>query len=100
MILLKKYAYTAFKFGGIISIGFWSMTAVVISGIVGRFIYLQIPRSIQGKELSIDDLENLDGEINNKLRKEYGVDELQASRNRMIGVTKAPFFLPSFFLAK
>jgi len=67
--------HTAFKFGGIISIGFWSMMAVVISGIVGRFIYLQIPRSIQGKELSIDDLEKLDDEINNKLRKVYGVDE-------------------------
>lgn len=67
--------HTAFKFGGIISIGFWSMTAVVISGIIGRFIYLQIPRSIQGKELTIEDMETLDYEITNKLRKVYGVDE-------------------------
>lgn len=67
--------HTAFKFGGIVSVGFYSMMAVVISGIVGRFIYLQIPRSIQGKVLSIDEIEDIDSEINRKLRKDYGVDE-------------------------
>src|SRR3989339_1699273 len=45
--------HTAFKFGGIVSVSFWSMAAVVLSGIIGRFIYLQIPRSIQGKEFDI-----------------------------------------------
>jgi hypothetical protein len=67
--------HTAFKFGGIVSVAFYSMMAVVISGIVGRFIYLQIPRSIQGKVLSIDEIEDIDSEINRKLRKDYGVDE-------------------------
>ena len=35
--------HTAFKFGGIVSISFWSMVAVVISGVIGRYIYIQIP---------------------------------------------------------
>lgn len=48
--------HTSFKFGGIIAISFWSMTVVVISGIVGRYIYLQIPRSIEGRELTINEL--------------------------------------------
>ena len=39
--------HTAFKFGGIVSISFWSMVAVVLSGVIGRFIYIQIPRTIQ-----------------------------------------------------
>ena len=45
--------HTTFKFGGIVSIAFWSMVIVVASGVVGRYIYNQIPRSISGKELSL-----------------------------------------------
>jgi len=48
--------HTAFKFGGLVSVSFWSMVLVVISGVVGRFIYLQIPRTIQGRELSVQEL--------------------------------------------
>lgn len=48
--------HTAFKFGGIVSIAFWSMTAVVLSGVLGRFIYNQIPRSIEGRELTLNEL--------------------------------------------
>lgn len=44
--------HTTFKFGGVVSIAFWSMVLVVLSGVVGRYIYLQIPRSISGRELS------------------------------------------------
>jgi hypothetical protein len=48
--------HTSFKFGGIVSISFWSMVAVVASGVLGRFIYLSIPRTIQGRELSLGEL--------------------------------------------
>ena len=49
--------HTSFKFGGLVAISFWSMVAVVLSGVIGRFIYIQIPRTIQGRELSLADLE-------------------------------------------
>lgn len=48
--------HTTFKFGGIVSVAFWSMVAVVLSGVVGRFIYIQIPRSIEGRELSLQEV--------------------------------------------
>jgi hypothetical protein len=48
--------HTAFKFGGIVSVSFWSMIAVVASGVIGRYIYIQIPRSIQGRELSLSEV--------------------------------------------
>ena len=50
--------HTSFKFGGIVSIAFWSMVAVVFSGVVGRFIYNQIPRNIAGGELGLDQIQN------------------------------------------
>ena len=49
--------HTTFKFGGIVSIAFWSMVAVVLSGVAGRFIYLQIPRSIEGRAMSLEELQ-------------------------------------------
>jgi hypothetical protein len=51
--------HTAYKFGGIVAVSFWSMVAVFLSGIIGRFIYLQIPRSIEGRELSLNDVKDL-----------------------------------------
>jgi hypothetical protein len=48
--------HTAYKFGGLVAISFWSMVAVFLSGIAGRFIYLQIPRTIEGQELSLNDM--------------------------------------------
>lgn len=58
--------HTAFKFGGIVSISFWSMVAVVLSGVIGRFIYLQIPRTIQGREYDIKELNEMDVELGKK----------------------------------
>jgi len=67
--------HTSFKFGGIVSVSFWSMVAVVLSGVIGRFIYVQIPRSIQGRELDISELEEINLDFNRKLRNDYQLDE-------------------------
>jgi hypothetical protein len=45
--------HTANKFGGLVAVSFWSMVAVFLSGIVGRFIYIQIPHSLEGRALSL-----------------------------------------------
>jgi len=64
--LLVLY-HTSFKFGGIVAVSFWSMTAVVFSGVIGRFIYIQIPRTIQGNELDIKQLNEMSNDISNRL---------------------------------
>ncbi len=60
--------HTAFKFGGIVSIAFWSMVLVVASGVIGRFIYIQIPRTIEGRELSLSEVKNMKDELSEILR--------------------------------
>jgi hypothetical protein len=60
--------HTSFKFGGIVSVSFWSMVLVVLSGVVGRFIYLQIPRTIEGQEISINDLNSIKEKLAIKVR--------------------------------
>lgn len=66
--------HTAFKFGGIVSVSFWSMVLVVLSGVIGRFIYIQIPRTIQGKEIDIKDLITMRQELEDKLSQEMLFD--------------------------
>ncbi len=67
--------HTAFKFGGIVAISFWSMVAVVLSGVVGRFIYVQIPRTIQGNELDIKQISEMSSDISLRLSRELSRGE-------------------------
>ncbi|GJM34280.1 MAG: hypothetical protein DHS20C18_32810 [Saprospiraceae bacterium] len=67
--------HTAFKFGGIVSIAFWSMVAVVASGIIGRFIYIQIPRTIEGRELSLNEVKQMKTDVREILSGSYQLDE-------------------------
>lgn len=68
--------HTSFKFGGLVSISFWSMVAVVASGVVGRFIYLQIPRTIQGRELSLNEIKDMRTDMTDKIKTEIGTERL------------------------
>ena len=67
--------HTSFKFGGIVAISFWSMVAVFLSGIIGRFIYIQIPRTIEGRELSLSEVRGMKGDIGDALRSSTQLDE-------------------------
>ena len=60
--------HTSFKFGGIVSISFWSMVAVVASGVIGRYIYNQIPRTVQGKEIGLEKLQEMQAQMQENLR--------------------------------
>ena len=65
--------HTTFKFGGLVSISFWSMVAVVLSGIVGRYLYVQIPRGIHGNELTMTEVGAVLGKLGRRLEQELGV---------------------------
>lgn len=49
--------HTSFKFNGIVSVAYWSMVAVVLSGFVGRYLYVRIPRNLRGLELTESELD-------------------------------------------
>ena len=51
--------HTSFKFGGIVAVSFWSMVAVFLSGIIGRFIYIKLARTSDGRELTTSEIEGL-----------------------------------------
>jgi hypothetical protein len=51
--------HTSFKVQGLVAVSFWSMMAVAVSGILGRYLYLQIPRTDYGDELSDNQLKEI-----------------------------------------
>jgi hypothetical protein len=63
--------HSSFKFGGIAGMAFWIMTAVTMSGFIGRYLYSQIPRSLNAAELSIKEIEE------EKAKLDWTTDELQ-----------------------
>lgn len=67
--------HTAFKFGGIVSVAFWSMVAVVASGVIGRFVYIQIPRTIEGRELTLNEVKGMKSGLTDKIKNSVGMDD-------------------------
>jgi len=99
--------HTAFKFGGIVSVSFWSMVLVVLSGVVGRFIYLQIPRTIQGQEISVNELNSIKEKLAIKVRSVLSEDSSTLSEFEKISsadryksfklITAVGFFIRDYF---
>ncbi len=79
--------HTAFKFGGLVAVSFWSMVAVVISGVIGRFIYVQIPHTIQGQELDIKELNDMSEDLTHTLKSRFLINENILSRLESITAT-------------
>jgi hypothetical protein len=65
--------HTTFKLNGIVAVSFWSMIAVSTSGIVGRYLYLQIPRNQRGDELSLKEIDALNEALMQEMVQELGL---------------------------
>jgi len=48
--------HASFKFQGLAGLAYWIMISVALSGFVGRYVYGQIPRSINAAKLSAEEL--------------------------------------------
>jgi hypothetical protein len=55
--------HSSFKFGGIAGMAFWIMTAVTLSGFIGRYLYSQIPRSLNAAELNAKEIQEAEVQL-------------------------------------
>jgi len=78
--------HASFKFGGVAGMAYWIMFAVAISGLVGRYVYAQIPRSMNSTDVSLQEL---------KQRQDRLTSELAAQRVVRPGDLAILFRLPS-----
>jgi hypothetical protein len=63
--------HSSFKFGGIAGMAFWIMTAVTLSGFVGRYLYAQIPRTLNAAELSIGEIQEMEAKLRNDVEQKH-----------------------------
>lgn len=68
--------HTSFKFNGIVSAAYWSMVTVMLSGFVGRFLFVRIPRSIRGNELTRAELDLRAAELQDEIVRSVGDESL------------------------
>jgi len=59
--------HSSFKFHGFAGIAFWIMVGVSLSGIVGRYLYGQIPRRVNAAELSRKEIQELQEKLAQQL---------------------------------
>ena len=62
--------HASFKFHGFAGIAFWIMLAVSLSGVVGRYLYSQIPRRVNAAELSRKELQELQEKMTQQLEQQ------------------------------
>jgi hypothetical protein len=72
--------HSGFKVHGLVALSFWSMVVVALSGVLGRYLYLQIPRTRAGETLALAEIEKHDRELTERLRKGFGLDDARLER--------------------
>lgn len=68
--------HTSFKFGGIVAVSYYSMMAVMLSGFLGRYLYVQIPRKISGEELTFKEMKQTATHLTNMLTEKYQLNQV------------------------
>ena len=66
--------HAAWRFAGLIGLGFWSMMVVWASGLAGRYIYARIPRSRLGVELTIEEIAARRKQLLEEIARSSGLD--------------------------
>jgi len=67
--------HSSLKVHGLVALSFWSMVIVASSGVLGRFLYLQIPRRRSGDELSLQEVEAESATLAERIRSEFGLTQ-------------------------
>jgi len=59
--------HSSFKFQGFAGMAYWTMLALTGSGIVGRYLYAQVPKSLGAAEMSLKELGDFSSQLSSKL---------------------------------
>jgi hypothetical protein len=79
--------HSSFKVGGLVSIAYWSMVVVALSGIFGRYVYVRIPKTTHGQFAGLAAIESQRAELMQSLAGDVGprleqVERLIAQQKR------------------
>ncbi len=66
--------HSSLKFGGLAGVAYWIMIAVAVSGFIGRYIYAQVPRSLNAAEMTLTEMQTVSAGLAQELTNESVVD--------------------------
>lgn len=72
--------HSAFKLYGFAGMAYWTMLALLVSGLIGRYFYAQIPRNIDAAELSLKDIQSMKASMLDELRGQKIVEYSEVER--------------------
>jgi hypothetical protein len=72
--------HASFKFQGFAGIAFWIMTAVALSGVVGRYLYSQVPRQVTAAEVSLNEHRDLQETYTTELSSRFLLSKSELQR--------------------
>lgn len=72
--------HASFKFNNIAGVAFWIMLAVAISGIAGRYLYAQIPQSLNAAKTSFQELAANEDALADALKRQTVYSEAKIAR--------------------
>ena len=72
--------HAGWRFTGLIGLGYAAMTLVVLSGIVGRYLYVHIPRHRNGLELTRDEVAAERRALLTRIAAATGLDPMEVER--------------------
>lgn len=82
--------HTSFKFGGIVSIGFWCMVIVTVTGFFGRYLSAHIPSTIHGQVKSLESLRAEQKELVETIRADFGAQSKEIEQVLITGPRRRP----------
>ena len=62
--------HSSFKLSGLAGLAYWIMMAVALSGFAGRYLYAQIPRTLNQAELSLQEMQTLSARLTQELERQ------------------------------
>jgi hypothetical protein len=80
VVPLLVTVHASFKLHGLVGMAYWIMMAIVVSGVAGRYLYAQIPRSVTAAELSRAELTERGDRLTEELRRQHVFTEEELAR--------------------
>jgi hypothetical protein len=81
--------HSAWRFSGLIGLGFWSMMIVWASGIVGRYVYARIPRGQAGIALTLEEIAARQRHLLEQIATKIGLDVQVVARTLTVDAGSA-----------
>ena len=73
-IPLVVAVHAAWRFEGVIGLGYYAMLVVCLSGVIGRYLYVRIPHSHSGLELSLEEVASERAALITRISMALGID--------------------------